>query len=213
MIEHSFFTANVVLAYAAYTFGTASPGPSNLAVMATALHQGRRPALVFALGVVSGSALWGFLAAFGLSSLLARYSQALVAIKVLGGLYLLWLAFKSARSAASPTSISAESTSTSFSSGLFLRGAAMHLTNPKAIFVWLSIVALALPAGSRSNEAMLIVAGCVPLGAIVFCGYAMVFSTATARHAYLRTRRWFDGALAVLFGYAGFRMLVSRGTV
>jgi threonine/homoserine/homoserine lactone efflux protein len=86
----------------------------------------------------------------------------------------------------------------------------MHLTNPKAIFVWLSIVALALPPNAHHNEALLIVAGCVPIGIAVFCGYALVFSTTPARQAYMRTRRWFDGALAILFGYAGIRMLASR---
>lgn len=213
MLEASFFTPNVVLAYSVYALGTASPGPSNLSVMATAMQHGRRPALTFALGVVSGSALWGFLAAVGLSSLLAQYSQALVSMKVLGGLYLLWVAVKSARSALKPAQPFAKDTPQSSTRSLYLRGAAMHLTNPKAIFVWLAIVSLALPAGSSHSEAVLIVVGCVPIGLAVFCSYALVFSTAAARHAYLRVRRWFDGALGVLFGYAGVRMLLSRRAV
>jgi threonine/homoserine/homoserine lactone efflux protein len=89
----------------------------------------------------------------------------------------------------------------------------MHLTNPKAIFVWLSIVALALPASAHRSDALLIVAGCIPIGLAVFCSYALIFSTMPARRAYLRTRRWFDGSLAVLFGYAGIRMLTSRTAV
>ncbi|MDR6992723.1 LysE family transporter [Luteimonas sp. 3794] len=214
MIEPAFLTTNVILAYGAYALGTASPGPSNLAVMATAMHQGRRAALVVALGVVCGSALWGVLAAFGLGALLAGYSRSLVVMKVLGGLYLLWLAFKSARSAcrsSRPTLQVASKRSTA--RGLFLRGAALHLTNPKAIFVWLSIVALALPPGAEGNQALRIVAGCIPIGVVVFCSYALVFSTAAARRVYQRTRRWFEGALAVLFGYAGLRMLASRAAL
>jgi hypothetical protein len=50
--------------------------------MATAMHQGRRPAIIFALGVVAGSTLWGLLAAFGLSAVMAQHSQALVALKM-----------------------------------------------------------------------------------------------------------------------------------
>jgi len=67
--------------------------------MATAMYSGRRYALVFALGVVSGATVWGMLAAFGLAAVMAQYSHALIAMKVLGGLYLLWFSFKSARSA------------------------------------------------------------------------------------------------------------------
>jgi threonine efflux protein len=210
VIENALLTANLTLAYSAYALGIASPGPSNLAVMATAMDQGRRSAIVFALGVVSGSTLWGLLAALGLSTVIARYSQALVAMKVIGGIYLLWLAFKSAKSALKPNVISARAGPSNSTANLYLRGAAIHLTNPKAIFVWLSIVALALPASAHRTDALLIVAGCVPIGIAVFCGYALAFSTAPARQAYMRTRRWFDGTLAVLFGYAGIRMLASH---
>jgi threonine/homoserine/homoserine lactone efflux protein len=92
MIDAVDVSANLVLAYSTYALGTASPGPSNLAVMATAMNGGRKPALALALGVVSGSACWGLLAAFGLSAVLASYASALFAMKILGGLYLLWLA-------------------------------------------------------------------------------------------------------------------------
>lgn len=215
MLEGSFITANVVIAYSAYTLGTASPGPSNLSVIATAMQYGRRSGLIFALGVVSGSTAWGLLAAFGLSTILVQYSQVLIAIKILGGLYLLWLSFRSAKSALRPTEFTAEIGADLERSAIshYLRGAAMHLTNPKAIFVWLSIVAFALPSSAGRSEAFLIVAGCIPIGVVVFCSYALIFSTASARQAYLRTRRMFDGALAVLFGYAGIRMLLSRSAV
>jgi threonine efflux protein len=215
MLEDSFLTANLVLAYSAYALGTASPGPSNLSVMATAMHHGRRSGLIFALGVVSGSTVWGLLAAFGLSTILAQYSQALIAMKILGGLYLLWLAFKAAKSAMKPADFSDETgiDLRRSAAGYYLQGAAIHLTNPKAIFVWLSIVALALPASSSRIEALLVVGGCIPIGVAVFCSYALIFSTMSARRAYLRTHRWFDGALAVLFGYAGIRMLASRAAV
>jgi len=207
----SLLSANLILAYSAYTFGAASPGPSNLAVMSTAMNSGRRHALVFALGVVSGSTVWGMLAAFGLAAVMAQYSQALIAMKVLGGLYLLWLSFKSVRSAlAKRLPADLESTAREGSMlSVYLRGAAMHLTNPKAIFTWLSIVTLALPADVQRTDALLIVAGCAMIGIGVFGGYALLFSTQAARKVYLRMRRGFDGILAAVFGYAGIRVLAS----
>lgn len=211
MMENSLLSANLALAYAAYAIGTASPGPSNLAVMATAMNHGRRSGVVFALGVVSGSTTWGMLAALGLSSVLTGYAQVLVAIKMLGGIYLLWLAMKSAKRALAPSGPVMQSLGTSpASANLFLRGAAMHLTNPKALLVWLSIVALALPQDTRRETAWLIVVGSVPIGLIVFCGYALLFSTEGARSTYMRVRRGFDGALTAVFGYAGLHMLFSE---
>lgn len=204
-------SANLLLAYSVYAFGTASPGPSNLAVMAKAMDAGRRQALLFALGVVSGSTLWGLLAAFGLSAILASCSGALVAMKILGGLYLAWLASKSARSAISVHSArhAADAARDETALNTYARGAAMHLTNPKAIFVWLSLVSLALPAGARTQDALLVVAGCACIGVAVFCGYALAFSTPAARHLYQQSRRWFEGALALVFGYAAARTLAS----
>ena len=212
MFDSIHISANLLLAYSAYAVGTASPGPSNLAIMATAMNAGRKPALVLALGVVSGSVFWGLLAAFGLSAVLATYSSALVAMKILGGIYLLWLAAKSARAAMSKTSaltsVKRSIPTTYFRT--FMRGAAMHVTNPKAIFVWLSIVSLALPMGAQVQDALLVVFGCALLGLGVFCGYALVFSTPIARRVYQSLRRWFEGTLAIVFGYAGVRLLTSK---
>jgi len=204
--------ANLALAYGAYLLGTASPGPSNLAIMGAAMTAGRRRALMMALGVVSGSLVWGLLAAFGLAAAIASYATALTALKIGGGCYLLWLAFKSARSALSTAHEQEASVSPSVESPArsFARGAALHLTNPKAIFVWLSIVALGLPKAATREDALFVVLGCAAIGLLVFCGYAVLFSTARARSIYRALRRWFDATLAVLFGFAGLRMLLSR---
>jgi threonine efflux protein len=212
MTGSSLITANLVLAYTAYAVGTASPGPSNLAVMATAMTHGRRAGLIFALGVVSGSMAWGVLAALGLSTTLTAQAQVLGAVKVLGGIYLLWLAVKSAKGAVASDDPAVRSLPGAHNSGidLFLRGAAMHLTNPKALLVWLSFMALAIPHDARRDIAWLIVIGAVPIGAAVFCGYAIAFSTDRARAIYMRMRPGFDAALALVFGYAGLHMLLFK---
>lgn len=70
----------------------ASPGPSTTAIMGAAMGQGCASAIALALGVISGSLFWGVLAATGLSTVLAAWAPAIFAIKICGGLYLLWLA-------------------------------------------------------------------------------------------------------------------------
>ncbi|HZH43997.1 MAG TPA: LysE family transporter [Lysobacter sp.] len=200
------------LAFAAYFVATASPGPSNLTIMAAAMHDGRRAALALAAGVVTGSLFWGLLAACGLSAVLAAYSGALVAMKIAGGCYLLWLAWRSLRSAMTPTATTTPSAAAGSTTlrHCFMRGFALHITNPKAIFAWLSIVSLALPAGASAPHALAIVAGCIVIGVFVFGGYALLFSAPLARRVYLRIRRWLDAALAAVFATAGLKMLLSR---
>jgi threonine/homoserine/homoserine lactone efflux protein len=87
----------MLLAYTAFAIGVASPGPSVLAVMGTAMAQGRARALALASGVVCGSLCWGLCAAFGLAALMERWSGALAVVKAIGGVYLLWMAWQAAR--------------------------------------------------------------------------------------------------------------------
>jgi threonine efflux protein len=212
MLDSPLVSANLAVAFSAYLVGVASPGPSNLAIMGTAMAHGRRRALVFAAGVISGSLMWGILAAFGLASLMRAYSGALVVMKMLGGAYLLWLAWKAAKAACATTAAAARATEINPDSYLrtYARGAAMHITNPKAIFVWLSIVSFALPAQSHTDDALAVVTGCGSIGACVFTAYALAFSVPAVRRAYQRVQRWFNATLSCVFAYAGIRMLLSN---
>lgn len=202
----------MAVALTAHTVGVASPGPSNMAIMATAMSQGRRQAMALASGIVCGSLMWGLGAALGLSALMRTYSWTMVVLKVLGGLYLLFLSWKAAR-AALVTPAPEPTTMRVFSNSkwrTFASGLGMHVTNPKAIFVWLSIVALALPPGAGRYHAFGVVASCGAIGAFVFFGYALAFSTALARTIYARIQRWFNATLSVVFAVAGIKLWLSR---
>lgn len=208
--------ANLGLAWSAYLLMTASPGPSNMAIMGIAMNTGRRDALVFASGVMSGSCFWGLMAALGLSTVLMRYAHAMDLLKILGGLYLLWLGFKSARSAwrsaapaSAPTTGGTPGTR-SAARRLYLRGLGLHLTNPKAILSWLSVVAVGLPPGAQPAAALAVVGSCLVLGVCVFGGYAIAFSSPTARRTYMAARRPIESLFALVFGYAGLRLMLSR---
>jgi threonine/homoserine/homoserine lactone efflux protein len=205
------FSPPLAVALAVYAIGVASPGPSNMAIMATAMSQGRPHAMAMALGVVCGSLLWGLAAAFGLSTILQTYSWTLILLKILGGLYMLLLSWKAARAALQVQVVNLPARFGGASKrGCFARGMGMHLTNPKAVFVWLSIVALALPPGASQRQAFGVVACCAVIGLSVFFGYALAFSTALARRIYVKAHRWLNVMLSAVFAFAGFRLLLSR---
>jgi threonine efflux protein len=203
----------LLLVYLAYIIAVASPGPSNMAIMGVAMSQGRKPALVLAFGVITGSQCWAFLAATGLSAVLSQYAHALFAIKIAGGLYLLYLAYKSARSAVSrdvPQTTENQTVQAPDYVALYRRGLLMHLTNPKAILGWIAIMSIGLQPGAGSSTLAAILVGCAFLGIVIFCGYALLFSTAPAIRVYQRSRRYIEGVLAMVFGFAGIRLLLSR---
>jgi len=208
----SFIPANLLLMYSVYLVGVASPGPSNMSIMAVAIQRGRAPALVLASGVITGSITWGLLAGFGLATLLTMWGNVMVALKIVGGLYLLWLAYSAGRSALKTNAASrtyADSLGVS-NRQLYWRGAAMHLTNPKAIFSWAATISVGMPNAPSVHDVLSALSGCFGLGILIFCGYAFIFSTKTAQRAFAASRRWFEGTLAFIYGYAGVRLLLSK---
>jgi threonine/homoserine/homoserine lactone efflux protein len=209
----SALSPNLLLAYTAYLVGTASPGPSVLAVMGTAMAQGRARALALAAGVVAGSQIWGMSAAFGMAAVMQRYSNALLIVKAAGGMYLLWLAWQAARKALRPVAVTAAAARAGADTHGYARtcarGLALHLTNPKAIFVWLSFVSLALPPGAGQLDALAVVGRCGLISSSVFVAYALLFSTSAARRGYQAAERPINALLAGVFGLAGLRMLLA----
>ncbi|MCD2174037.1 LysE family translocator [Rhizobium sp. C4] len=201
---------HIGLVYVTYLITVASPGPSNMAIMGVAMNQGRPHGVALALGVLTGSLCWAGLAAAGISTLLTRYAEALIVMKIGGGLYLLYLAWKSAKSAlsAKPGGFSGQARASHFAS--YHRGVLLHLTNPKSILGWVAIMTLGLRPDAPAHTLVAIIGGCAAIGFTVFVGYAVLFSTAAMANGYRRARRWIEGTLAVVFGYAGLRLLLSR---
>jgi len=204
---------HLLIVYTAYLIAAGSPGPSNMRIMGVAMNQGRRAGLVLAAGVVSGSVFWGMMAATGVSVVLTRYAEALFVLKMFGGFYLLYLAIKAGRAAlASDDQIVRQIMGDEELSdaALYRRGLLMHLTNPKSILAWIALVTLGLGPESSWHTLVAILGGCAVLSVTIFCGYAIVFSTRPMVRMYRRARRWIEGVLAVFFGVAGLRLLLSR---
>ena len=199
------------LAFGAFALGMLSPGPNILAVIGTAMTVGRQAGVALALGISAGSFAWAALTAIGLTALIASYASILMVIKIAGGLYLLWLAFKAFRSAASATP---ELHPVGMSEGgllrFFLRGLTVQMTNPKAALTWIAIMSLGLAQSAPTSTAAIIVIGTTILSVVGHVVYAVAFSTQRVVAVYGRARRWIDGALGIFFGFAGLKLLTSR---
>ncbi|OVZ77212.1 amino acid transporter [Yersinia kristensenii] len=206
------FSHELILIYTTYFVATASPGPSNLAIMVTAMKKGRSAALALAGGVISGSMLWALLAAGGVLTVLATFAQLLIVLKIGGGLYLLWLAFKSGKSALYRSGASKFKASDERAAygRLFRQGILMHVGNPKAILTWVAIMSVALKPGLAASVLPMLMLGCAAICVVVFCGYALLFSTAAMSAFYYRICRGLDALLACCFTIAGLKLVFSR---
>ncbi|MDA4844140.1 LysE family translocator [Hoeflea poritis] len=212
MEQFSDYLPGILLAYSAFLLGIASPGPNVLAIIGTSMGVGRQSGIALAYGVSLGSLCWALLTAFGLSAILATYASALLVIKIVGGLYLLWLAYKSFRAAASHQDMSARALNGGSRSpaGYFVRGFTIQMTNPKAALAWIAIISLGLGPEAPLWVAFAIVAGTAVLSLTFHFLYAVAFSTPFMVAVYARARRWIQGVLGTFFAFAGFKLLLGR---
>lgn len=212
MDEFSLHGPGLLLAYSAFVLSILTPGLNTVAIMGTSMSVGRSSGVAIALGVATGSFCWATLTALGLSALLTRYATALVVLKTAGGLYLLWLAFKALRAAASPHDIEAVEVSAGGRSltSFYLRGLTVQMTNPKAIFAWIAVIALSLRPDPPLWVWFAVVGGGTTISALLHVVFAIAFSTRSMIRAYTAGRRWIQGVLGVFFAFAGIKMLTSR---
>lgn len=188
----------------------ASPGPAVLAIAGTSMRAGRRTGLVFSAGVTTGSLMLSIGAAAGLSAVMLANAWLMEVVRYCGAAYLLFLALKSARAAMKPGYAEPQGLVFASAGRAYARGLALHLTNPKAILFFGSLYAFGVPSDASLSDLALVV-GCVGLqGAIVLNGYAVLFSNPVVVRGYLKLRRWFEGAFALAFGYAGVRILTAK---
>jgi threonine/homoserine/homoserine lactone efflux protein len=206
MIGHIHLTLIMLAAFIA----VASPGPAVLAIAGTSMKAGRRSGLVFASGVTTGSLTWSIGAAAGLSAVMLANAWLIELIRYFGAAYLLFLAFKSARSALTPGGATLQGLAAASPRRAFVRGLTLHLTNPKAILFFGSLYSFGVPADATVADLALIVAAVGVQSAIVLHGYALLFSNPMVVAGYLRLQRWFDGAFAAAFGYAGYKILSAK---
>ncbi|EYD77897.1 Lysine exporter protein (LYSE/YGGA) [Rubellimicrobium mesophilum DSM 19309] len=181
-----------------------SPGPGILAVSHAAFSMGRRGALPYALGLALGASLWCLIALLGLTVLFQTFPLALSAFHVVGGLYLLWIAFKMWSHAADPLPEPAGA-----GRGL-AAGMALNLSNPKPGLFYASVLLSIFPdlRGIGATASVYAVALSVEL--FYYLGLASVLSAAAIQARYFAAKPWIDRIAAVLIAVLGLLLILRH---
>src|SRR4029079_11865660 len=85
---------------AVHLLAAASPGPDFAYVTRQSLVHGRRAGLLASLGIALGLSIHLVYSAAGLAAVIAHSAQWMTAIKLVGGVYLLYLGWQGLRSGA-----------------------------------------------------------------------------------------------------------------
>jgi len=191
--------------------GAMSPGPSFLVVARNALVQSRANGVFTALGTGLGVAFFAIIASYGVTSLLKTVPNAYVVLKAIGGMYLLFLAWKVWSGASQPLDIDASSSEQG--NGLlksFLAGLLTQISNPKTALVIAGIFAAFVPQSPPANTAIYVA---IVAFVIDFSWYAIVaigLSSSSSRRVYQRAKPIFDRTAALFLGFVGVKLLTSK---
>lgn len=187
----------------------ASPGPANISNAAIAMRYGRRASVTYGLGLSVALVFWGVLAATGMGAVLQASAWLLTALKLLGGCYLLWLAWQSGRQALSPAG---KDMAPIGAGRWFWRGVILNLSNPKSVIAWMAALSMGLNPSDTLLSVVLTTLVCVAVAFLNNLSYSLVFSMGGMMAVYRRCRRWIDGASAALFASGGLALIRSAAS-
>lgn len=91
----------------------------------------------------------------------------------------------------------------------YLYGLLIQMTNPKAAFTWLAILAIALTPNAPFWVGAVVVAATGTISILGHVAYAIVFSTPQMVKGYRKAQRWIDGALGSFFTFASYKIATS----
>ncbi|GGL64199.1 LysE family translocator [Wenxinia marina] len=184
-----------------------SPGPSFVVSVRTAAAEGFSTAAALALGFALGAGLWATAAMAGLALLFELVPALFTGLKLVGALFLLWIALQMWRHARAPLELAGEGAAPRSRAAAIRFGFLTFASNPKpAIFFGAVFVGLVPPDTPLAWRAAILAAVCLnEFGWYLLT--ARLFSLPGPRAAYLRLKTATDRAFGVLL--AGFGLKIA----
>src|SRR5512144_543495 len=189
---------------------TLAPGPDNLLVLSLGIARGRKSGVAFGLGCALGCLNHTLLAALGVSALIAASPATFTALKIAGGLYLIWLGIQAMRNARPLNPVPASTAPAEPPGKLFVKGLVANAINPKVILFFLAFLPQFV-ANERGHVAWQI----AQLGAVFTAETVLIFGAIgwfagslgerLARRPRIGT--WLDRAAGGIFVSLGLRLL------
>jgi threonine/homoserine/homoserine lactone efflux protein len=147
-----------------------SPGPDNIYVLMQGIVNGKKYGLATVAGLISGCIVHTTLVAFGVSAIIKSNDYLFLGLKIIGALYLLYLAYNVYQSS-SDIVINADNVPKKGLIQLFKQGFIMNVLNPKV-----SIFFLAFFPGFLFSETLSTVVQFYILGILFMLTSLVIFS-------------------------------------
>lgn len=116
-----------------------TPGPNMIYLISRSISQGKIAGFISLGGVAVGFVFYMLCASFGITALVVAVPYAYDTIRIVGAMYLLWLAWKALRPNAAPI-FNIKDLAVDSPLKLFLMGFLTNLLNPKIAIMYLSLL-------------------------------------------------------------------------
>lgn len=198
----------IVTAFVLY----ATPGVDMLFTVSRTLQHGWRTGLAAALGITSGCVIHTLAAALGLAALLAASALAFTAIKWLGAVYLLWLAWGMLRASMRDSRPTLTPSSPASSSHVFAQGFLTNVLNPKVALFFLALLPQFISADASDKPAAFLFLGSVFIagGALFLFALVALAHRMRAFGASRITRRVLNAVGGALFAALAVRLVQAE---
>ena len=187
------------------------PGPDLIFTVTQGMANGKKTAIITALGLSLGNIVHTFAAAIGLSLIIKTSPLVFVVFKTLGTIYLFYIAFQAIKHR--KEMIDLNSQNTNHTKGLFLRGLLMNILNPKVAIFFLTF----LPQFINYENGYVPIQMCI-LGLIFIILTAIIFSllgyfSGVFRERLLKHQRfneYMNITAAIIFIVLGLMLITTK---
>ena len=189
-----------------------TPGPDTIYILGRSVAQGREAGIASAFGICVGSIFHTCAAALGLSAILATSAIAFGAIKLIGGLYLIFLGckmiFERRAELSLPSNFRRRTTAAAFRQGMLT-----NLLNPKVALFFLAFLPQFIQSTSNARIPAFVILGLtfVTTGTIwclILAWFAGAFSERLRNHATIT--QWLNRSAGALFIFLGLRLATAK---
>ncbi len=191
----------------ALVLGAVSPGPAFIYVAKNSIAVSRKHGLFTALGTGTGAALFGLLAVLGLEAILLAVPSAYLILKICGGIYLLWLAYKIIRHAKEPISMDNDASTRMSFPQAYRSGLVVQLSNPKIAIILASVFTALLPKEIPTYYYFVLPILCFFIDAGWYSLVAMALSAEKPRKVYLKSKKVFDRIAGGVMTILGIKLI------
>jgi len=189
-----------------------TPGPDTAYILGRSIAQGRAAGIASAFGIMVGSIFHTCAAALGLSALLAASGWAFLAIKLIGGLYLLFLGVKLIAERSEQLHLPALFRR-STAAAAFRQGVVTNVLNPKVALFFLAFLPQFIDPASPTKVPAFIALGLTFVTTGTIWCLILAWCAASFSHRLRANRtiaRCLNRAVGSLFIFLGIRLATTR---